>query len=71
MTLRLSPTNRACGMVVWTPISGELSLKDENKQMCKKSRLKNSLKKAERNENIQMEPGCVWRFQITKTMKSM
>lgn len=72
MTLRLSPTNRACGMVVWTPTSGELSLKDENKQMlCKKSRLKNSLKKAERNENIQMEPGYAWRFQITKTMKSM
>lgn len=33
MTLRLSPTNHECGMVVWTPISGELSLKDEKKQM--------------------------------------
>lgn len=54
MTLRLSPTNHACGMVVWALIFGELSLKGENKKMlCKKSRLKNSFKKAERNENIQ------------------
>lgn len=41
MTLRPSPTNHACGMVVQTPRFGELSLKDENKKMlCKKSRLK-------------------------------
>lgn len=44
--------------------------KQENVEQKKQT--KNiSLKKAERNENIQMEPGCAWRFQITKTMKNM
>lgn len=33
MTLRQCSTNHACGMVVWTPIFGELSLKDEEKKM--------------------------------------